>query len=198
MKTIQFEDIYQIEEYNKKRDEIRQKIFSIKKLRRFHLGTMFTFLFENYQTVWYQIQEMIRAEGITSKEDIMFEIQTYSELIPQKQQIKATLLIEIDDPEFRKYKLKELLGLEKCVFFFYEHQNKTTEILAEFDVRQMNQERISSVQYLTFSFNDTQTEEFLKTNQAGIKVNHPAYNYKEYFQLEQLRAIQEDFQNTLI
>lgn len=197
MKAIQYEDIYPIEEYNKKRNELREKIFFIKKPRRFHVGPYFTFLFENYHTVWYQIQEMIRAEGITSKEAINFEIQTYSELLPQKQQIKVSLLIEIDDSEFRKHKLKELLGLEKTIFFFYDNKEKTIEIPAEFDKRQFNKDRISSVQYLTFSFNEEQTQEFLKTNRAGIKVTHPAYNYLEYFNQEQLLAIQEDLKDTL-
>lgn len=197
MRKVQYEDILSIEEYNKKRNEYREKIMNIKKARRFHLGTMFTFLFENYHTVWYQIQEMIRAEGITDKNSILFEINTYNELIPNYGEIKATLLIEIDDPEFRKYKLKELVGLEKHVFFFFEKDQKTYEILGKFDDKQFNRERISSVQYITFSFNEEQIKEFLNTKQAGIKVTHPAYHYSGYFNQEQLFSLKEDFENSL-
>lgn len=197
MRAVKYEDILSIEEYNKKRNEYREKIMDIKKTRRFHLGSMFTFLFENYYTVWYQIQEMIRAEGITDKNSILFEINTYNELIPNKGEIKATLLIEIDDPEFRKYKLKELLGLEKHVFFFFERDQNIYEIMGKFDDRQFNRERISSVQYITFSFNEEQTKEFLNSKKAGIKVTHPAYHYMDYLSLEQLNSVKEDFENTL-
>ncbi|MFN3603453.1 MAG: DUF3501 family protein [Leptonema sp. (in: bacteria)] len=195
MKKIQFEEILPVEEYNKKRNEFREKIFAIKNKRRFHLGTMFTFLFENRDTVWYQIQEMIRAENIKEKDAILHEIQTYNELIPEEREIKATLLIEIDDKEFRKYKLKELLGLEKSVFFFYLDKEKTYEIPALFDEKQYNKERISSVQYLTFRFSEEEAKAFLETKKAGIKVTHPAYFHSGFFDPEQLMAIQKDFSN---
>ncbi|MCS7205079.1 MAG: DUF3501 family protein [Leptospiraceae bacterium] len=198
MKKVIFEDILPIHEYNNRRNEIRERIFKIKAPRRFHLGDFFTFLFENKETVWYQIQEMIRIEGITDYNAIMHEINTYNELIPEAGEIKATLLIEIDDEIYRKYKLRELLGLHNHVFFLFETtKNEMREILGEFDDKQFNRERISSVQYITFKLNKEDQKEFLSSKVAGIKVTHPSYHHTGFFNEEQLRAIKEDFEKTL-
>ncbi|GIX42525.1 MAG: fructose-bisphosphate aldolase [Leptospiraceae bacterium] len=194
---VSYEEIIPNQEYIQKRAEIRERIFQIKAPRRFHLGDFFTFLFENKDTVWYQIQEMLRAEGITEKNAILHEVETYNQLAPDKGEIKVTLLIEIDDEVFRKYKLKELVGLHEHVFFLYEKSDGTLEeIKGEFDDKQFNRERISSVQYITFKLNEEQQKEFLNTKKAGIKVTHPAYYYTGFFNEEQLNAIKEDFKKT--
>lgn len=195
---IQRQEILDIKEYNQKRDSIRENIFKIKQTRRFHLGDFFTFLFENKDTVWYQIQEMLRVENISDEDAIIHEINTYNEIAPDRGEIKSTLLIEIDDEVYRKYKLKELLGLEDHIFLFYENlQNEIVEIRADFDNRQYNRERISSVQYLTFRLNENQQKEFLDTKKAGIKVTHPAYYLSGYFKPDILQSIKEDLKKTL-
>lgn len=194
---VTFSEILPNQEYLEKRPDIRSKIIEIKSKRRFHLGDMFTFLFENKDTVWYQIQEMLRAEGITEEKAILHEIETYNQLAPDKGEIKVTLLIEIDDEVFRRYKLKELVGLNDHVFFFYHNNNGSIqEIKGDFDDKQFNRERISSVQYITFKFNEIQQKEFINSVKAGIKVTHPAYFYSGYLNEEQLNAIKEDFKKT--
>jgi hypothetical protein len=196
---VSMEELLSNEEYTQKRPQIRERIFQIKAPRRFHLGNLFTFLFENKDTVWYQIQEMLRAEGITEKDAILHELETYNQLAPDRGEIKVTLLIEIDDEVYRKYKLRELVGLENSLYLIYEKSDGTIEEIAGiFDDKQFNRERISSVQYITFPLNDRQQEEFLKTKRAGIKVTHPAYYFTGYLNEEQLQAVKEDFKKTLI
>jgi len=148
---VAMEELLSNEEYTQKRPQIRERIFQIKAPRRFHLGNLFTFLFENKDTVWYQIQEMLRAEGITEKDAILHELETYNQLAPDRGEIKVTLLIEIDDEVYRKYKLRELVGLENSLYLIYEKSDGTMEEIAGiFDDKQFNRERISSVQYISF------------------------------------------------
>ncbi len=191
------QEILSIEEYNQKREEIKKKIFEIKSTNRFHVGNLFTFLFENKDTVWYQIQEMIRAEGIRSNEGILHEVQTYNELIPLEGQIKCTLLIEIDDIEMRKFKLRELKGLHEHVFLFFKNGASEKKIVGVFDDRQFDRERISSVQYITFQIEKEDYESLLNAEEIGIQVTHPSYYYKTALNSEQRKSVLEDFKKTL-
>ncbi len=76
-----------------------------------HLGDVLTFLFENRDTIRYQVQEMVRAERMTREQDIAHELETYNELLGEKGELGVLLLIEIDDPERRDRKLREWMGL---------------------------------------------------------------------------------------
>ena len=86
-----------------------------KEPRRIHLGEYLTFLFENTDTVRYQIQEMMKAEQIVKEEAIQHEIDTYNELLGSKGELGCVLLIEIADANERPQKLKDWLGLQEKV-----------------------------------------------------------------------------------
>ena len=115
--------------------------------RRVHLGDALTFLFENRDTVRYQIQEMVRAERMVKEEDIAHELETYNELLGRKGELGAALLIEIDDPARRAVKLREWLGLPGSL---YVKTSSGRKVKATYDVRQVGEDRLSSVQYLKF------------------------------------------------
>jgi hypothetical protein len=84
--------------YEERRDAIRRQVFAVKALRRVHVAGVLTFLFENADTVRYQVQEMMRAERIVKEGDIAHELATYNELLGGPGELGATLLIEIEDP----------------------------------------------------------------------------------------------------
>lgn len=151
MKKVSRKDILPIAEYNGQRDSIRQNIMKIKADRRIHIGDHFTFLFENFETMSYQIQEMIRAEGREDETEIMHEIETYNELLGDKGELACTLLIEIDDPQKRDQCLTRWQKLPSTIFIETEKGDK---IPARFDDRQIAERRISSVQYLKFAIGD--------------------------------------------
>ncbi len=107
------EDLYKLEEYSIERKNFKQKVLDIKKNRSVLIGENINLLFENSLTIKYQIQEMLRIEKIFESELIQEELDTYNPLIPDGNNLKATMLIEYADVDLRKKKLKLLKGIEK-------------------------------------------------------------------------------------
>ncbi len=150
-KKVTRDEVQGFADYEKTREAFRAKVLEQKRDRRLHLGEYFTLLFENHDTVLYQIQEMIRAERIDREEDIVHEIDTSNELAGGPGEIGVTLLIEIDDPAKRKELLSRWQGLPES---FYIETANGDRVHPEFDRRQVAEGRISSVHYLTFPLGD--------------------------------------------
>ena len=148
MKRVTRQEILDYVTYEEQRDKIRKKIMKIKELRRINVGGDLSFLFENTDTVRYQIQEMIRVERIVKETDILHEIKTYNELLGDSGELGCTLLIEIDDPDVREEKLPQWLELPKHLYLSLDDE---TRIMASFDERQIGDARLSSVQYIKFN-----------------------------------------------
>ena len=64
--------------------QFRAEIIEMKKARRIALGDLMTIVFENTDTMRFQIQEMARAERMLRDEQIAHEVETYNELIPER------------------------------------------------------------------------------------------------------------------
>ena len=107
MKRVTRQEILDYVTYEEQRDKFRKKIMKIKELRRINVAGVLSFLFENTDTVRYQIQEMIRVERMVKETDILHEIKTYNELRGDSGELGCTLLIEIDDPDEREEKLTQ-------------------------------------------------------------------------------------------
>jgi hypothetical protein len=152
MKKVTREEILDYVTYEEQRDAIRDNAIKVKEQRRVHLGDHLTFLFENHDTVRYQVLEMVRTERLVKESEILHELKTYNELIGQeKGQIFCTLLIEIDNPETRTEKLMEWLPLPNHIYLKLDNGEK---VYAEFDSRQVGEKRLSSVQFMSFSCGD--------------------------------------------
>lgn len=193
MAKIQSNDIMSLEEYEKIRDEYRQRIFEVKKNRRVRVGDYITFLFENQDTMKYQIQEMARVEQLKDEQAVKHEIDTYNELVPDPDEITASLLIEIDDPQVRAFKLKELVGLQDSVSLLID---KDYQVQASFDDRQITDGKISSVHYLRFPLGQKAADAFLETGSVEILITHPACSYRVELNPEQLQALKEDLRSS--
>ena len=148
MKRVNRQEILDYVTYEEERDKLRKKIMKIKNLRRINVGGVLSFLFENTDTVRYQIQEMIRVERIVKETDILHEIKTYNELLGNSGELGCTLLIEIDDSEERQEKLIQWLDLPNHLYLSLEDGSR---IRASFDERQIGDSRLSSVQYIKFN-----------------------------------------------
>ena len=147
MKPVTRDELLDLTAYEKARPDIQARAMAAKEPRRVHLGDSLTFLFENRETIRYQIQEMIRAERMVKEEDIAHELETYNELLGGQGELGAALLIEIDDPALRDRKLREWMGLPGRI---YLRTATGREVHATFDPRQVGSDRLSSVQYLKF------------------------------------------------
>ena len=140
-------EIIDYQTYEDHRAEIRREIFETKKHRRIHLGENLTFLFENHETIRYQILEIMRAEKIARESAIQEELNTYNNFLGKSGELACVLLIEIEAESDRKPLLESWMGLEKCIYLLDRKGNK---IFAQHDPTQVGDRRLSAVQYLKF------------------------------------------------
>jgi hypothetical protein len=176
LQTLDISEIKNIADYELERPQWRPMVMALKDRRRIRVGEHLTFLFENRETVRYQIQEMMRIERIVKPHEVAHEVETYNELIPKSDELSASLLIEYEAPAERAVKLHELLGLERHVWLVV---NGAPPAPARFDDRQISTERISSVQYIKFQL----SSEAVAGWRGGAKlvVDHPAYQAEHVF-----------------
>jgi len=184
MKPVSRDEILDLTSYEKVRPGLQAEILAVKAPRRVHLGDALTFLFENRDTVRYQVQEMVRAERMVKEQDIAHELETYNELLGGKGELGAALLIEIDDPAERAVRLREWMGLPGCLYLRTASGRK---VKATFDARQVGEERLSSVQYLKF---DTGGEV-----PVAVGSDHPRLTLETALTPEQRQALTADLKD---
>jgi Protein of unknown function (DUF3501) len=147
VRAVERDEILDYATYSEGRDAYRAKVMALKAPRRIHVGPYLTFLFENRETIRYQIQEMLLAEKIVKEADVRHELETYNELLGGPGELGATLLIEIESPEERALKLSRWLELPRSI---YARCADGTRVRPAFDPRQVSEGRLSSVHYLKF------------------------------------------------
>ncbi len=178
MKKIELSEVKNIYEYEKIREDFRRYIIDLKKKRRVEVGNRVSLVFENRDTVLFQIQEMMRAERMVDDNEIKFEVDTYNELIPEKNELSATLFIEVDDPQLLRPVLDSFIGLDRGNHVYLEIGNKH-KIYAEFEEGHSKDDRISAVHFIKFKFKPEQIEDFKNfENEVKIVIDHP--NYKAF------------------
>jgi hypothetical protein len=187
MKRVELSEIKDITDYELERESLRPKMIALKEKRRIRVGGHLTFLFENRDTVRYQVQEMMRIERITKPREIRHEVETYNELIPAQGELSATLLIEYETSAERDVHLKELLGLEKHIWIVAAGERSA----GKFDNRQIGDTRLSSVQYVKFQLTPAQMA--IWSTGAALVVDHPAYQEKRDFSPAELAELAQDF-----
>ena len=148
MKRVSRSDLLDWVTYDERRAGLRAAAMTAKDRRRVELGDHLVFLFENFETIRYQIQEMMRAERLVRETDIQHEIDTYNDLLGGEGELGCTLLISIEDAAERPAKLREWLALPDHLFVSLADGR---EVRARFDARQRGEDRLSSVQYLKFA-----------------------------------------------
>jgi hypothetical protein len=173
MKKISPDEILGLDDYERVRNRLRPLFIHEKERRRLHVGSHLTFIFENAQTEWYQIEEMIRSEKMTDREAIQHEINTYNELIPAAAELVATLLIEYAEAAERDAALARLVGLENHLWLKIGQK----KIAARFDERQVADEKISAVQFVRFALDGVDTAKFLELagrGEVSVEADHPS------------------------
>ncbi len=152
MKPVQRDELLDYVTYKEQRETLRAEALAVKAPRRVEVGEFLVFLFENRDTVRYQVQEMMRVEQIVKEADIQHELDTYNELLGGPGELGSTLLIGIDDEAQRDEKLVAWLELPKHL---YAKLPDGTLVRPVFDARQVGETRLSSVQYLRFPVGGT-------------------------------------------
>ncbi len=147
MRKVTRDEILDYVTYTERRAKTRAAVLEAKRPRRIHVGRHLTFLFENHETIRYQIQEMMRIERIVKESDIQHELRTYNEVLGDTGELGCTLMIEIDDADARAIKLTRWLGLNPHLYIEVEDGER---VGPSWDPRQVGTDRLSSVQYLKF------------------------------------------------
>jgi uncharacterized protein DUF3501 len=170
---VQRSQILPYEQYENLRPLLRPLFIAEKDRRRLAVGEHVTLLFENVQTVWYQVQEMVRSEQISSEEGIAHELDTYNELLPGPNELAATMLIEFTDAARRDENLRKLAGLEDRIYLVIGERRQKARV----DLRQVSPERVSSVQFVRFPLGGIDAQEFAAPAAQGkiaVEIAHPA------------------------
>ena len=192
MRKIERADVRDIIEYEKARDGFRRRIIELKKRRRVGVGRDLTFVFENRDTMIFQIQEMMRAERIVHEEGIADEIEVYNTLIPDENELSATLLIEITDQRRIKPVLDRLMGLDEPERVSLQFGGE--RVYAVFEEGRSNEEKISAVHFVRFPFSGPQARRFRSgEDTAYLCVDHPNYRRRAKIDPETRASLEADF-----
>lgn len=174
MPQISRDSLLTLEAYSRQRNEFRARVIAHKKHRTLHLGDHVTLIFEDETTIRYQIQEMLRVEKTFEEAGILSELDAYNPLIPDGSNLKATMLIEYEDPRARAQALAQLKGIEDRVYFVVDGFDPVGAIADE-DLDRENDEKTSSVHYLRFEFTPAMIAAFRGGKRVSIGVDHPRY-----------------------
>ncbi len=191
-RALTLADVLPPQDYARDRKQWKQKIAAIKRDRRVAVGPYVTFYFENRDTMWHQVQEMIYIEkgGMAQAPD---ELAAYNPLIPNGAELTSTFMIEIDDPIRRQTILATLGGIEDTAFI--KIGNETITASPEADVDRTNAAgKASSVQFVHFPFTEAQIKAF----QSGegdviLGFNHPHYGHMTVIGGAARKSLGEDF-----
>lgn len=185
-------DILSLDAFEQVRKERRSGLIAQKRLRRLEVGPYATFYFENFDTMWWQIHEMLRIEkgGEAQIED---ELRAYAPLVPKGRELVATMMLEVDDPVRRDRLLRQLGGIEAHIAVRIGED--AVPAVAEEDVERTTADgKTSSVHFLRFPFTDAQAAAFREGGgQAVLAIDHPNYGHMAIISPDVRQALAGDF-----
>ncbi len=174
-RSLSLDDIVDNAAYEGERDEFRTRIIALKKKRRVGVGEFITLMFENRDTMRFQIQEMARVERMETDAQIIEELETYNPLIPQPGNLSATLFVELTNDEDLRAWLPKLVGIERSIELRLSDGSVIVDTPEADHEAQLTREEITaSVHYIGFELTDAQVEAFA-AGPVELAVNHPEY-----------------------
>ena len=180
MRPLLIDEIVPLDRYGLLRDAYRERVIAYKRTRRVALGERATLLFEDRETLRFQVQEMVWVERIREPAKIQAEIDVYNELMPGADELSATLFLEIVESSEIRPILERLVGLDRHVQLVLGDGQGETLFHARFDRRQLEDQRISAVQYLRFPLGPDGTRRLAASSlRARLRVDHPHYRREE-------------------
>ncbi|MBM4243975.1 MAG: DUF3501 family protein [Deltaproteobacteria bacterium] len=189
MRKVSLEDLAGPSRYGEMRDHFRRRIIELKRHRRVSVGDRVTLVFENFDTVLFQTQEMLHVERITDLDRVREELDVYNELLPGKNELSATLLIEITDQPRIADELRRLIGLDEHVSLRVGDR----AFPAQFEPGRSTEEKLSAVQYVRFRLDPEAVAEFLGgSSPIEIAVDHPNYGARTTLDAGQRASLAAD------
>ena len=178
MRKLTVDDIVDLRAYERERDEFRRRIIELKRTRRVTLGPILTVLFENTETMRWQVQEMARAERMLRDEQIAHEVDTYNDLIPGAGELSGTLFLELTSDAALREWLPRLVGIEHHVAIALPDESLVRGRPSDEDEERLTRpDTTAAVHYLRFAFTPEQVAAFDR-GPVRVIVDHPEYGYE--------------------
>ena len=182
--------ISNLHEYELERPDFRREVIDLKSRRRVALGPLMTLVFENRDTVRFQVQEMLRAELIVQPEKVQHELDVYNELLPGPGEIAATLFIEITEQDRVQEVLDGFVGLDEPGKLAMRVGAKKHPAL--FAPGQSREDRISAVHYIRFPLGDDGRAALASGEEAVLEVAHGGYRARQILAPETVQELIRD------
>jgi hypothetical protein len=167
-------DVVNFFEYEKVRDERRRRVIALKEKRRVEVGPYLSFVFENRETLLFQIQEMCRAERIIDDAKVQEEIDVYRALLPAPGELSATVFIEIADKDQIKPVLDRFMGIDVGPHVWLE-MGRGIRVPGRFEAGHSDEEKgkLAAVHFVRFAFSPEAVRAF-RESEVYLVVDHPA------------------------
>ena len=175
MPRIERDSLLSLEAYARERKDIRARVIEHKKNRTLQLGDSVTLIFEDEQTIRYQIQEMLRVERIFEEDGIRDELDTYNPLVPDGSNFKATMMLEFPDPLERATWLAKLIGIEDKTWVQVDGYERVWAVADE-DLDRETEAKTSSVHFLRFELEAEMVRALKDGAGLSLGIDHPEYH----------------------
>ncbi len=192
MRPVETSEILNLYDYERVREARRRAIIALKSERRVEVGRYLSFVFENRETVWFQIQEMVRAERIVDEGRIAEEVEVYNGLLPRPGELAATMFIEIAESAQIKPVLDTLLGID--VGDHVRLQVGAAAVPGVFEAGHSDEERgkLSAVHFVRFALPPAARRAFADS-EVALVVDHPGDRGRTVLAPAVRRRLAEDF-----
>jgi len=190
MQKLTRADLFSLEQYAEVRPSFREEVLLHKRNRRLDLGTNAALYFEDFLTMKYQVQEMLRIERIFEADGINEELAAYNPLIPDGSNWKATFMVEFPEVEERRAMLAQLRGIEDRVYVHIADFDRVFAIADE-DLERSDDEKTSAVHFLRFELPAEQVAALKDGASLIAGIDH------ENFQVE-VSAVADNIRQSLI
>ena len=191
---LEISNLLSLEEYDSERENLKKDVINHKKNRTVSIGDNIVLIFEDFKTIKYQVQEMLRIEKIFKKDEIQEEIDAYNPLIPDGTNLKATMLIMYPDVEVRRQMLLKLHDIENNIWISVGQ--KKVIAFADEDLDRSTDEKTSAVHFLRFQFTHDEVTEFLSSDNIVIGVNHKEYDKEVILDKAVKESLERDFKSS--
>ncbi|MDG2106235.1 MAG: DUF3501 family protein [Gammaproteobacteria bacterium] len=193
MKELTNKNLLSLEDYEKGREQIKSDLLLHKKNRSIMIGENILLLFEDFDTIKYQVHEMLRIEKISKESDINEEISAYTSLIPDGDNLKATMLIMYPDIEERRVMLKKLHDLENSIYLCIDNSKRIFAVSDE-DLERTRDAKTSAVHFLRFQLDSDSIEKFKSSDNIVFGATHDSYSSDIKIGSETKSALLNDFE----
>ena len=174
-RKLELDDILDLRAYEKVRTEKKAEVLDIKRRRRIEVGTFVSVMFESRDTMWYQIQEMLRAERVISDEGVLDELRAYNPLIPEPGQLCATVFIELTSDDSMREWLPKLVGIERSFRLRLADGREIAPVTDEQHDATLTRENVTAaVHYIRFEFGADDVAAF-GNGPVQLLCTHPNY-----------------------